>query len=142
MPVTPSVTPDVTTLERLITVLQRELDAARERETTLLHLLSQVQQQNQRLLEAPRHTPPGAPPPAPTRTDTPAPAPSSAPDVFPSRGTVRQRILSLLQDYPEGLTPGEMRVLLRADRRLSNTCTGMFKNGLLRRVGRGRYVGA
>ena len=55
-PVTPPVTPPVTaetrTLERLIDVLQRELDAARERETTLLQMLSQMQQQNQRLLEA------------------------------------------------------------------------------------------
>jgi hypothetical protein len=64
------------------------------------------------------------------------------PAPFPSRSTVRQRILALLREYPEGLTPAEMRVLLRADRRLANTCTGMFKQGLLRRVGRGRYVGA
>jgi hypothetical protein len=64
MPVTEAVTPPVTaaastetrTLERLVDVLQRELDAARERETLLLQMLSQMQQQNQRLLDMPRST--------------------------------------------------------------------------------------
>ena len=98
---TPSVSPvpetvspvplaDTATLERLIEVLQRELDAAREREklltqmmhtretqltqaahereTLLLQLLAQMQQQNQRLLDMPR-TP--QPPPAPQRQDAP-----------------------------------------------------------------------
>jgi hypothetical protein len=54
---------------------------------------------------------------------------------------VRQRILAVLREYPEGLTAAELRVFLRADRSLSDTCAGMFKQGLLRRVGRGRYVG-
>ncbi len=82
-PVTPSATPPVTadtpTLERLIEVLQRELDdartreqAAREREATLLQMLQQVQQQNQRLLEAPRSVPvPSAPPRSCARLLTP-----------------------------------------------------------------------
>jgi hypothetical protein len=62
--------------------------------------------------------------------------------VLPSRSTARQRILVLLADYPEGLTPAEMRVLLWAERRLTHTCTGMWRDGLLRRVARGRYVPA
>jgi hypothetical protein len=41
----------------LIDVLQRELDAARERETLLLQMLSQMQQQHQRLLDMPRSAP-------------------------------------------------------------------------------------
>src|SRR5262249_19726970 len=64
-PDTPPVTPpDLATLQQLLTVLQRELDAAhareaaaRERETLLLQMLQQVQQQNQRLLDMPRQTP-------------------------------------------------------------------------------------
>jgi hypothetical protein len=56
--VTPAVSTEAQTLERLIHVLQRELDAARERETLLLQRLSQMQQQNQRLLDMPRPTPP------------------------------------------------------------------------------------
>jgi hypothetical protein len=62
---------DTATLERLIDVLQRELDAAREREklltqmmhereTQLLQLLAQLLQQNQPLLDMPRSAP--APP--------------------------------------------------------------------------------
>ena len=58
-----------------------------------------------------------------------------------SRGDMRRRILALLRDYPEGLTPAEMRTLLRAGKRLANTCIAMRRDGLLRRVGRGRYVG-
>ena len=54
LPVTSTVTTETQTLERLITVLQRELDAARDRETLLLQMLSQMQQQNQRLLDMPR----------------------------------------------------------------------------------------
>jgi len=63
---TPSVSSDasvvsLTMQERLIEILQRELDAARlllreahERETQLIQMLSQMQQQNQRLLDMPR----------------------------------------------------------------------------------------
>ena len=150
-PATPLVTADTPTLERLIEVLQRELDdarareqAAREREAMLLQMLQQVQQQNQRLLEAPRSAPaPSAPAPlvrSPEDTAPPARgvAPGSAP--FPTRGAARQRILALLREYPEGLTAAELRVLLGAEKSLTDTCAGMCKNGLLRRVGRGRYV--
>jgi len=132
-------------------VLQRELadarareQAAREREAMLLQMLQQVQQQNQRLLEAPRSAPaPSAPAPlvrSPEDTAPPARgvAPGSAP--FPTRGAARQRILALLREYPEGLTAAELRVLLGAEKSLTDTCAGMCKNGLLRRVGRGRYV--
>ena len=44
--------------------------------------------------------------------------------------------------YPEGLTPAEMRTLLGVDKRLADTCLGMRRYGLLRRVERGRYVAA
>ena len=150
-PATPSVTADTPTLERLIEVLQRELDdarareqAARERETMLLQMLQQVQQQNQRLLDMPRSAP--APPesaplgrsPADTTAPTRVVSPAGTP--FPTRGAARQRILALLREYPEGLTGAELRVLLGAEKSLTDTCAGMFKNGLLRRVARGRYV--
>ncbi len=146
-PAPPLVTADTPTLERLIEVLQRELDdarareqAAREREAMLLQMLQQVQQQNQRLLEAPRSAPaPSAPAPlVRSPEDTAPPARGVAP--FPTRGAARQRILALLREYPEGLTAAELRVLLGAEKSLTDTCAGMFKNGLLRRVGRGRYV--
>ena len=149
-PVTPAVTAETQTLERLIAVLQRELDAARERETLLLQMLSQMQQQNQRLLDMPR-------PPAPSRQEQPQEPPGAtqaprrpqrppAPHTPPqepsgdSRGAMRRRIVALLQDYPEGLTPVEMRAHLGVDKSLADTCLGMLRYGLVQRVGRGRYV--
>jgi hypothetical protein len=137
---TPPVTsPDAATLQHLIIVLQRELDAAhtreeaaREREALLLQMLSQMQHQNQRLLDMPR----SAPPPVPR------PAPRSSPAAGDPRGEMRRRILALLHEHPEGLTPAEMRTLLHADKSLSDTCLGMLRYGLVQRVGHGRYVAA
>ena len=134
-PVTPTDSNETRTLERIIDVLQRELDAARERETLLLQMLSQMQQQNQRLLDMPRSPAPPHPSPAPQ----PAPARTPAP-AGDARGAMRRHILALLQDHPEGLTPAEIRDLLEVDRSLADTCQGMLRYGLLRRVGQGRYV--
>jgi hypothetical protein len=55
---------------------------------------------------------------------------------------MRRRIVALLQEHPEGLTPAEMRDLLRADRNLADTVLGMLRYGLVQRVGRGRDVAA
>ena len=71
-----------------------------------------------------------------------APSAKQTLDQFEDEVASSEDALALLQEYPEGLSPAEMKILLRADRRLTNTCTGMWRNGLLRRVGRGRYVGA
>jgi hypothetical protein len=81
LPVTADVTPPVTTetrtLERLIDVLQRELDAARARETLLLQMLSQMQSRTDRLLDLPHaarqegpQEPPGARPQRDVRRGT------------------------------------------------------------------------
>ena len=151
--VTPAVTSETTALERLVTVLQRELDEAHTREARyqeqiaqLAHLVGQMQHRYDRLLEAPRSvSAPSAPAPlvqAPADTAPPAHVLSPHRAPFPSRGAARQRILALLREYPAGLTAVELRVLLGAEKSLTDTCAGMFKNGLLRRVGRGRYVGA
>jgi hypothetical protein len=56
------------------------------------------------------------------------------------RGAMRRRIVALLQDHPAGLTPAEIRDLLGVDRSLVDTCQGMLRYRLLRRVERGRYV--
>jgi hypothetical protein len=53
---------------------------------------------------------------------------------------MRRRIVGLLQDYPEGLTPAEIRDLLGVEQRLGDTLLGMLRYGLVQRVGRGRYV--
>jgi len=135
-PVPRAPSPDTATLERLIEMLQRELDAARERETQSLQLLAQMQQQNQRLLDMPRQAPPPRPPSPPR---APAASRPAAPLGDP-RGDMRRRIVALLQEHPEGLTPAEMRTLLGVDKNLSDTCLGMLRDGLVQRVGRGRYV--
>jgi hypothetical protein len=156
---TPTVTsPDPATLQQLITVLQRELDAAharedaaREREALLLQMLQQLQQQNQRLLDMPRPAPQEAPQDAPgatqarRRPESPPP-PQRPPQGQPEaqggdpRGEMRRRIVALLQEHPEGLTPAEMRTQLGVGKNLADTCLGMLRYGLLRRVERGRYV--
>jgi hypothetical protein len=53
---------------------------------------------------------------------------------------MRRRIVTLLQDYPEGLTPAAMGRLLGVDHSLADTCLGMLRYGLLQRVGYGRYI--
>jgi hypothetical protein len=127
-PVTPAVSTETRTLERLVDVLQRELNAARERETLLLQMLSQMQQQNQRLLDMPRSAPPALPGPG-------APAVTTVP-----RGDMRRRIVALLQEHPEGLSPVQVRQLLGSGKDLGSTMKAMVRDGLLRRVETGRYV--
>jgi len=149
--VTPAVSTETQTLERLIHVLQRELDAARERETLLLQMLSQMQQQNQRLLDMPRSTPQESPQDAPGAIQARRRAESLPPPRRPPqgqleaqgedhRGDMRRRIVALLQEHPEGLTPADMRTRLGVDKNLADTCPGMLRYGLLQRVERGRYV--
>ena len=143
--VTPAVSTETQTLERLIHVLQRELDAARERETLLLQMLSQMQQQNQRLLDMPRPAPQESPQDDPRATQARRRAESLPPPQRPPQGgdprsEMRRRIVALLQDHPAGLTPAEMRTRLGVDKSLADTCLGMRRYGLVQRVGRGRYV--
>jgi AcrR family transcriptional regulator len=129
VPVTPPISADTRTLERLVDVLQRELDAARERETLLLQMLSQMQQQNQRLLDMPRSAP------APTHPGPRAAVVDEAP-----RGEIRRRIVALLRDHPEGLSPVQTRQALGIDKDLGSTMKAMVRDGLLRRVATGRYT--
>lgn len=143
--VTPPVTSDVTgplpaeirTLERLVDVLQRELDAAREHETTLLQMLSQMQQQNQRLLEAATR------PAAPLQHSSPEMTEASGQRLavpHAPRGAMRQRILALLREHPEGLSPAQARQQLGITKTLAPTMTAMLRDGLLQRLEWGRYV--
>jgi hypothetical protein len=134
-PTPPAVTsPDTDTLQQLITVLQRELEAAhacehaaRERETLLLQMLQQVQQQSQRLLDVPRlpQTPTG-------------PAVHSTPDS--AKGDMRRRIVTLLHEYPEGLSPAQTRQRLGIEKDLGPTMKGMVRDGVIHRLEIGRYV--
>ena len=53
---------------------------------------------------------------------------------------MRRRIVALLQEHPEGLSPLQARQLLSIPRDLGNTMKAMVRDGLLRRVETGRYV--
>jgi hypothetical protein len=53
---------------------------------------------------------------------------------------MRRRIVALLQEHPEGLSPAQTRHLLGVDKDLGSTMKAMVRDGLLRRVEAGRYV--
>ena len=72
--------------------------------------------------------------PPPVQSDVVAPTQPGGP-----RGEMR-RIVALLCEYPEGLTPAEIRERLGVERSLGDTLLGMRRDGLVQRVGPGRYV--
>jgi hypothetical protein len=124
--------------------------AYREHIAQLTTMLHEAHQQNQRLLDMPRSTsssphPRASPHNALGATQAHRPTqrpPAPQEPLGDPRGEMRRRIVALLQDHPEGLTPAEMRPLLGVDRSLADTCLGMLRYGLVQRVGRGRYVAA
>ena len=131
-----------TSTDPLVDVLREQLQRAQERERVyeerehayhdhiarLTAMLHESQQQSQRLLDMPRTPPPAPPGPG-------APVAMSAP-----RGDMRRRIVALLQEYPEGLSPAQTRQLLDITKDLGSTMKAMARDGLLRRVETGRYV--
>lgn len=127
------------TYRDLVDILREQLQAAQERERAyqehierLTLMLHEAQHRSDRLLEAPRRMP-GPPGPLTPRGVAPVSRPSG------DRGDMRRRILELVRDAPEGLTPAEIRMSLGVEKRLSNTCIAMLRDGLLQRVGPGRY---
>jgi hypothetical protein len=54
----------------------------------------------------------------------------------------RQRIVTLLRDYPEGLSPMQTQQLLGVDKALRSTMKAMVRDGLLTRVALGQYIAA
>jgi predicted transcriptional regulator of viral defense system len=53
---------------------------------------------------------------------------------------MRRRVVALLQEHPEGLSPAQTRRLLSVDKDLGSTMKAMARDGLLQRVETGRYV--
>ena len=71
----------------------------------------------------------------------PAPVPSHpAPVAVPlrARGEMRQRILTLLRDSPDGLSPAQIRQRLGIENDVGSTMQALLRDGFLRRVARGQ----
>ena len=137
----------IQTLRDELQEARAERQAAREREALLLRMVEQMQQRYDRLLDMPRPLPQDAPGATPARRHPESHPPAKRPPQGQpeaqggdARGEMRRRIVALLQEHPEGLTPAAMRTRLGVDKRLAATCLGMRRDGLLRRVERGRYV--
>ena len=69
----------------------------------------------------------------------PAPPPQRS---LPTRplSQMRQRIVDLLRQHPEGMSPAQVRQALRTEKDLGDTLGGMARDGVLTRVEMGRYV--
>jgi len=97
--------------------------------TQAQQMLHEMQHRYDRLLEAPRSTPTPAPRVPVTTTNTSAP-----------QGDMRRRIVALLREHPDGLSPVQTRHLLGIDKDLGATMKAMARDGLVRRVEMGWYV--
>jgi excisionase family DNA binding protein len=127
----------------LVDVLREQLQRAQERERVyeererayhdhiarLTAMLHEAQQQNQRLLDMPRSVP------APAH-----PGPRAAVIDEAPRGEIRRRIVALLREHPDGVSPAQVRQSLGLEKYLGSTMKVMARDGLLRRVAMGRYV--
>jgi hypothetical protein len=153
-PRTPTVTAETHARERLLELLQQQVEEyrallrqqaeeSRERErayqaqiTWLQQRVDHEHQRYDRLLEAPRGDPVLMP------HSAPVPAPGLGAPAAPegSRGDMRRRIMALLHDHSEGLSPAQVRRLLDVDKDLGSTMKAMARDGLLRRVQTGWYV--
>jgi hypothetical protein len=106
----------------------RSMHQTTQQQLTLAQpMLHEMQHRYDRLLEAPH---PAASPPTPR-----SPMVDDAP-----RGEIRRRIVALLRDHPEGLSPVKVRQVLGLEKNLANTMKAMARDGLLQRVATGRYT--
>ena len=117
--------------QALIAHLERALEQARERELRLLDLLADLTRQR----SAPQAPPaPGAPLPAVV------PAAAARPPARPPLSGLRQQIVAVVRQHPEGIAPRDVRTLLAVDHDVRSTMKGMVRSGILTRREAGRYV--
>ena len=110
--------------------LQREQRAS-EREALLWPMYQAERTRYDRLLEAPRALPAS---PVTVRPRSSAQAPVA------DRGDIRRRILALVWEHPEGLSPAQTRQLVDIEKDLGATMKAILRDGLLRRVTHGQYT--
>jgi hypothetical protein len=116
-------------LMQQVTMLHTMHQTTQQQLTQAQQMLHEMQHRYDRLLEAPRSAP------APT-----LPSPRAAVMDEAPRGEIRRRIVALLQEHPEGLSPAQVRKLLGVDKDLGSTMKAMARDGLLQRVATGRYA--
>jgi transposase-like protein len=121
-----------------------------------LQMLEEFSRRYDRLLDMPRSAPPLHPSPerkpvishpaAPPRDPRSAPQPATRRTRRRTPGTMRERILALLQEHGDGLSAEEIRVYLRPDRPLGDVLQGMRRQQVVTTRGRGKdtryYLGA
>jgi hypothetical protein len=56
------------------------------------------------------------------------------------QSTMRQPIIDLLHEHPEGLSATELKVYLHTDKRFGDTLQGMVRAGILKSGKRGKYI--
>ncbi len=109
----------------LIASLERALEQAQARELRLLDLLADLTRQR----SAPQA------PPAPV-----LPAAGPRPLARPPLSGLRQQIVAVVRQHPEGIAPRDVRTLLAVDHDVRSTMKGLVRSGLLTRRAAGRYV--
>jgi len=115
----------------LIAYLERAVEQAQARELRLLDLLADLTRQR----SAPQAPPaPGAPLPAVV------PAAAFRPPARPPLSGLRQQIVAVVRQHPEGLAPRDVRTLLAVDHDVRSTMKGLVRSGILTRRAAGRYV--
>jgi hypothetical protein len=111
--------------QALIAHLERALEQAQARELRLLDLLAD--------LTRPRSAPQA--PPAPV---LPAAGPRTV--ARPPLSGLRQQIVAVVHQHPEGIAPRDVRTLLAVDHDVRSTMKGLVRSGILTRRAAGRYV--
>jgi len=109
----------------LIAYLERALEQAQARELRLLDLLADLTRQRR----APQA------PPAPV-----LPAAGPRPLARPPLSGLRQQIVAVVRQHPEGIAPRDVRTLLAVDHDVRSTMKGLVRSGILTRREAGRYV--
>jgi hypothetical protein len=121
----------------LVDILREQLQAAQERErdyrehiARLTEMLRETHQQHQRLLDMPRSAP----------VVYQEHAPQTLSRLEAPRGAMRQHIVALLREHPEGLRPTQVRQLLGVSKDLVPTMKAMVRDRLIRRLECGKYA--
>ncbi len=110
----------------LIASLERAVEQAQARELRLLDLLADLTRQR---------SAPQAPLAAPV-----LPAAGPRPLAGPPLSGLRQQIVAVVRQHPEGIAPRDVRTLLAVDHDVRSTMKGMVRRGLLTQGAAGRYV--